>query len=280
VPALDYRHGELSFFFPRVHFAHINYIYITSMAAPVTPDNMPTTASYIFATAIIAGVIGYFAGQGASLGLFSSSPATTGRSTSKRATKETHETKNDDLEWEEDEDSEEEDDGAELATFEGINDEVKLVLVVRTDLGMGKGKRFPVAFSSLIKLQIANYAPENRKNRRSMLPCHPRLLQILLLQSPQLAHSQALGKRWTGQSCTAGQDGGRDVGITSSSYEPGTLRARDTGCWTDANSQWEQDGSWCFGTEDGGRSGYWSFETSIMTCSIPFFFLTNGPNVY
>jgi peptidyl-tRNA hydrolase len=114
------------------------------MAAPVTPDNMPTTASYVFATAILAGVIGYFAGQGASLGLFSSSPATTGRSTSKRATKENHETKEEDLDSE-DEESEEEGDGTELATFEGNNDEVKLVLVVRTDLGMGKGKRFPVA---------------------------------------------------------------------------------------------------------------------------------------
>lgn len=110
------------------------------MAAPVTPDNMPTTASYIFATAIIAGVVGYFAGQGASLGLFSSAPATARRSRSKRATKETEKKEN--LESEEDEDSEEEGDGAELATFEGNNDEVKLVLVVRTDLGMGKGKRF------------------------------------------------------------------------------------------------------------------------------------------
>ncbi|KUL84675.1 hypothetical protein ZTR_06695 [Talaromyces verruculosus] len=110
------------------------------MAAPVTPDNMPTTASYVFATAIIAGVVGYFAGQGASLGLFSASPATAGRSKSKRAAKE-KETKNDlESESEEEEDSEEEGDDAELATFEGNIEEVKLVLVVRTDLGMGKGK--------------------------------------------------------------------------------------------------------------------------------------------
>ncbi|EEA20183.1 hypothetical protein TMatcc_000164 [Talaromyces marneffei ATCC 18224] len=111
------------------------------MAAPVTPDNMPTTASYVFATAIIAGVIGYFAGQGASLGLFSSSPATTKRSTAKRATKEKDEIIEEEDEESEEEDSEEEEgDGAELATFEGNHDEVKLVLVVRTDLGMGKGK--------------------------------------------------------------------------------------------------------------------------------------------
>lgn len=119
------------------------------MAAPVTPDNMPTTASYVFATAIIAGVIGYFAGQGASLGLFSSSPATTGASTSKRATKEKKTMEDSDLE--EDEDSEDEEDDAELATFEDNKDEVKLVLLVRTDLGMGKGKRYLVASSLLSK---------------------------------------------------------------------------------------------------------------------------------
>lgn len=44
---------------------------------------------------------------------------------------------------EETEEEEEEDDAGELATFEGNTDEVKLVLVVRTDLGMGKGKSYP-----------------------------------------------------------------------------------------------------------------------------------------
>lgn len=121
------------------------------MAAPVAPDNMPTTASYVFATAIIAGVVGYFAGQGASLGLFGSSPTATGGSTSNRATKE-KDTK-EESESEEDEDSEEEEDGAELATFEGNQDEVKLVLVVRTDLGMGKGKKF------LLNMEASNRLP-------------------------------------------------------------------------------------------------------------------------
>lgn len=84
----------------------------------------PSTASYIFATAILAGVTGYFIGQGSSLGIFRSAQKVDEES---------------DLEDEEDEEDEEEDDTAELATFEGNHDEVKLVLVVRTDLGMGKG---------------------------------------------------------------------------------------------------------------------------------------------
>lgn len=117
------------------------------MAAPVTPDNVPTTASYVFATAIIAGVVGYFAGQGASLGLFGSSPAATGASKSKRATKE--------KETNEESESEEDEDGAELATFDGNQDEVKLVLVVRTDLGMGKGKKF------LFYIEASNRLPRS-----------------------------------------------------------------------------------------------------------------------
>lgn len=85
-----------------------------------------------------------------------------------------------------------------------------------------------------------------------MFPCYPRLLQILLLQIPRLAHPQALGKRWTGESCPASQDGGGNAGTTSSSDESGTLRARDTGCRTNADSQRKQDSAWYFGTEDGG----------------------------
>lgn len=117
------------------------------MAVPVTSDNMPTTASYVFATAIIAGVVGYFAGQGASLGLFGSSLAATGASKSKRATKE--------KEIYEESESEEDEDGAELATFEDNQDEVKLVLVVRTDLGMGKGKKF------LLYMEASNRLPRS-----------------------------------------------------------------------------------------------------------------------
>ncbi|OKL60261.1 hypothetical protein UA08_04790 [Talaromyces atroroseus] len=102
------------------------------MAAPVTSDHIPpSTASYVFATAVIAGVIGYFAGQGASLGLFSSSSARSKQSTRKAQDEESDS---------EDSEDEEAEDVGELATFDGNHDEVKLVLVVRTDLGMGKGK--------------------------------------------------------------------------------------------------------------------------------------------
>jgi hypothetical protein len=109
------------------------------MAAPVTLDRIPpATASYVLATAILAGVTGYFIGQGASLGLFSSSSTRRSTSGSGRQAGGKHA---DDDDWDsESEDEDEDEDAGDLATFEGNRDEVKLVLVVRTDLGMGKGK--------------------------------------------------------------------------------------------------------------------------------------------
>lgn len=121
------------------------------MAASVPLDRLPpTTASYVIATAIVAGVTGFFIGQGAALGLFSSSSSA--KSKPRKSWPNSYDVKihrgSSDEEEEEDveeEDSEEEDRG-ELATFEGNTDEVKLVLVVRTDLGMGKGTFSPLFF--------------------------------------------------------------------------------------------------------------------------------------
>lgn len=98
----------------------------------------PSTTTYVIATAIIAGISGYFLGQGASLGLFSSKekegwPNSYNVKVHRGSSDEEDETE------EEEESEEEEGDGSELANFENNNEEVKLVLVVRTDLGMTKG---------------------------------------------------------------------------------------------------------------------------------------------
>lgn len=117
----------------------------SSQHSPHTPTtNMaeldripPSTTTYVIATAIIAGISGYFLGQGASLGLFSSKekegwPNSYNVKVHRGSSDEEDET-------EEEESEEEEGDGSELANFENNNEEVKLVLVVRTDLGMTKG---------------------------------------------------------------------------------------------------------------------------------------------
>ncbi|EAU39547.1 peptidyl-tRNA hydrolase 2, mitochondrial precursor [Aspergillus terreus NIH2624] len=102
-------------------------------------DRVPSTTAYVVATAIIAGVTGYFLGQGSSLGLFSvKEKEGWPNSYNVKVHRDSSDEEFDDEE--EESDSEEEGDGGELANFDNNNEEVKLVLVVRTDLGMTKGK--------------------------------------------------------------------------------------------------------------------------------------------
>ncbi|PYH96222.1 PTH2-domain-containing protein [Aspergillus ellipticus CBS 707.79] len=100
----------------------------------------PSTAAYVVATAILAGITGYFIGQGSSLGLFSTKekegwPNSYNVKVHRDSSDEDYESSE-----EEEEESEDEGDGSELASFDQSAEEVKLVLVVRTDLGMTKGK--------------------------------------------------------------------------------------------------------------------------------------------
>lgn len=138
------------------------------MASPTKADRpSPSTTSIIVATAILAVALGYFIGQGTSLGIFGSTkPA--GKSKSKKPKTSwpnsydvtIHPDSSDeeafkqirgaDLGIESEESSADSSDDKEeevelgqnqgdLNMFEGNREECKLVLVVRTDLGMGKG---------------------------------------------------------------------------------------------------------------------------------------------
>ncbi|KAL2821896.1 peptidyl-tRNA hydrolase PTH2-domain-containing protein [Aspergillus granulosus] len=100
----------------------------------------PSTTTYVVATAIIAGITGYFIGQGASLGLFSLKEKGGWPNGYNVKVHRGSSDEEDDDDDEEEDYSDEEGDGGELANFEGNTEEVKLVLVVRTDLGMTKGK--------------------------------------------------------------------------------------------------------------------------------------------
>ncbi|OSS50130.1 hypothetical protein B5807_04820 [Epicoccum nigrum] len=92
----------------------------------------PSTANIALACAILAGVTGYFLGTAKSLGLFGGSPIS--EPPRKQSEKEEEE------DTSEDESSDDEDDDTAPAEFPGHTEECKMVLVVRTDLGMTKGK--------------------------------------------------------------------------------------------------------------------------------------------
>ncbi|OJJ64424.1 hypothetical protein ASPSYDRAFT_39154 [Aspergillus sydowii CBS 593.65] len=154
----------------------------------------PSTTTYVIATAIIAGISGYFLGQGASLGLFSSKekegwPNSYNVKVHRGSSDEEDET-------EEDEESEEEEgDGSELANFENNIEEVKLVLVVRTDLGMTKGKiaaQCSHATLSCYKYLVANPSSSTILRRWERQGQAKIALQIKSEEEMELLQAQAI----------------------------------------------------------------------------------------
>ena len=93
-----------------------------------TDRTPPSTWAIAFATALIAGLTGYFLGQASSIGLF-------GGGRVQEKADDQHELSDSSGEEDRDEDKS----GHELKGFADRNEECKLVLVVRTDLGMTKG---------------------------------------------------------------------------------------------------------------------------------------------
>jgi len=119
----------------------------------------PSTAAVAVAVGLIALTAGYLLGQGSALGLFSKSkssqPPGKAKSWPNSYDVTIHPDSSDEElmaqqrvtagEHAEESESDEEGDGKELKTFPNDGEEVKLVVAVRTDLGMGKGKSFAVA---------------------------------------------------------------------------------------------------------------------------------------
>jgi len=96
--------------------------------ATVSDRSPPTTAAIAIATAIIAGLGGFFLGQASSLGVVGSARKTADGKPQEDSSDE-----------ENDEGEDMEDAKQTLGDFSNVNEECKLVLVVRTDLGMTKG---------------------------------------------------------------------------------------------------------------------------------------------
>ncbi|KAH9825786.1 Peptidyl-tRNA hydrolase like protein [Teratosphaeria destructans] len=109
--------------------------------ANVQDRGPPSAAVIAISSAIVAGLAGYFLGSARSVGLFGKS--VTSSTSYSQAGKDGAEgsdisdASGDDTDGEDDENVQ---DLGELKTFPGNTEECKLVLLVRTDLGMTKGK--------------------------------------------------------------------------------------------------------------------------------------------
>lgn len=183
------------------------------MAAQVPLDRIPpTTTAYVIATAILAGVTGYFIGQGSSLNLFKEKQGWPNGYDVKVHRDSSDEEDEAEADAESDEESEDEGNGEELAKFKDNVEEVKLVLVVRTDLGMTKGtlrlsheerkRQDKVLFLYCFGFK-ANCRSLSRQNRRSSFPCDSRLLQILPHTCARQPDPAPMGEWWPGQDCAA-----------------------------------------------------------------------------
>lgn len=101
--------------------------------ASVQDRGTPSTSAVVIGTAIVAGLTGYYLGQARTIGVF-------GKAVTRPSgpSDEESDISDADAAGSGDEDDDVQDLG-ELKTFPGSTEECKLVLVVRTDLGMGKG---------------------------------------------------------------------------------------------------------------------------------------------
>ncbi|KIW62386.1 peptidyl-tRNA hydrolase [Phialophora macrospora] len=110
-------------------------------------EKAPPSLTAVAVSSLILGLLaGYFIGQGSSIGVFGGSGGSrqVKKSWPNSYDVKVHADSSDDQADDEDEadeeDEDEDGDGKELKDFKDSNEDVKLVLAVRTDLGMGKGK--------------------------------------------------------------------------------------------------------------------------------------------
>lgn len=101
-------------------------------------EKAPPSLAAVAVSSLFLGLLaGYFLGQGSSIGIFgSSNPNEAKKSWPNSYDVKVHADSSDE---QADDEEEEDGDGKELRDFRDSTEAVKLVLVVRTDLGMGKG---------------------------------------------------------------------------------------------------------------------------------------------
>ena len=104
------------------------------MTTTAADSPAPSVWAVAFATALISGLAGYFLGQASSIGVFAKTPIQA-QAPGSKPSNGPDEGESEDSTGDDDDDLTEQ----ELKSFADRNEECKLVLVVRTDLGMTKG---------------------------------------------------------------------------------------------------------------------------------------------
>lgn len=132
--------------------------------ANVQDRGAPSTASVVIATAIVAGITGYFVGQAKSIGLLGKAAPMAGGERPKPHV-------DSDLSDSESESGSDSAAQGELDSFSDSHEECKLVLVVRTDLGMTKGKGDASCSVIFIHRKLCcNITPAQRARRMNAQP--------------------------------------------------------------------------------------------------------------
>ena len=116
-------------------------------------------------------------------------------------------------------------------------EECKLVLVVRTDLGMTKGMCFLLLSNTMIQ------QPDKleRQNSSPMRPRDPSMLQVPRVrdaeetQRPGGQAAEEVGATRAGQNCCANQKPGRDARADGQGAESGRHGGSHCRCWPDAD---------------------------------------------
>lgn len=161
----------------------------------------PSTAAIAIATAIIGAVGGYFVGQASSLGVFGAK--------SRRPHAAAHSRADDDSSSDEpDADDDDDQQAGDLQDFAGSKEECKLVLVVRTDLGMTKGKlAAPLRQRQAcwLRSNMANFSVI-RQNRGTSISRDFSLLQGHEACTGSGQASGKMGTNGSGKGCIAGKE--------------------------------------------------------------------------
>ena len=165
-----------------------------------------------------------------------------------------------------------------LKSFEDNREECKLVLVVRTDLGMSKGtpehlpSPSPIALNDSHPLHPPSTHPPthltpthpHRQNRRPMRPRHPRLLHAPPRPRPRVPAPPPLGSDGPGEDRAPGGRRGAGGAAAAEGGRGGVVRKGRVRCGEDAGGEGERDGAGGGAGAEGGRGwGYGGVEVVV-----------------